>query len=120
MENRQQTKTRLKAKQPEETKPGKSKIVIFGPPGVGKTWFSLSFPVPYYIDTEGGADLKHYQDRLKAAGGVYLGPQDGALDFPFLIGQIEALATEKHSYKTLIIDSITKAYQTCIANESER
>ena len=115
-----ETKSKLKAKQPALTKPGKTKGVIFGASGVGKTWFTLSFPAPYYFDTEGGADLKHYQERLAKAGGVYLGPDDGTLDFDFLIQQIQALATEKHTYRTLIIDSITKIYQTAIAVEQER
>lgn len=112
--------TRLKAKAPEEVTPGKTKGMIFGPSGVGKTWFTLTFPAPYYLDTEGGADLQHYQQRLKKSGGVYLGPKDGTLDFNFVIDQMQALATEKHPYKTLIIDSITKLYQTAIANEQER
>jgi uncharacterized protein YifE (UPF0438 family) len=112
--------TKLKAKAPEEVKPGKTKGLIFGPSGVGKTWFTLSFPNPYYIDTEGGADLQHYQERLKRSKGAYLGPKDGALDFGFVVEQMQALATEKHGYKTLIIDSITKLYQTAIANEQER
>lgn len=112
--------SKLKAKPPESTTPGKTKGCIFGPPGSGKTWFTLSFPTPYYIDTEGGADLRHYQDRLKAAGGVYMGPSDGALDFPSVIQEMQTLATESHPYKTLIFDSITKLYQTCIALEAER
>lgn len=112
--------TKLKAKSPEEVKPGKTKGMIFGPSGVGKTWFTLTFPAPYYLDTEGGADLQHYQDRLKRSGGAYLGPKDGTLDFNFIIEQMQALATEKHQYKTLVVDSITKLYQTAIANEQER
>lgn len=112
--------SKLKAKQPDDVKPGKTKGMIFGPSGVGKTWFTLTFPSPYYIDTEGGADLQHYQDRLKRSGGAYLGPKDGALDFNFVIEQMQALASEKHGYKTFIVDSVTKLYQTAIANESER
>lgn len=112
--------SKLKAKTPGETQPGKTKQLIFGPSGVGKTWFALSFPKPYYMDTEGGADLVHYQERLKAAGGVYMGPDEGTLDFPTVIEQMQALATEKHGYKTLIIDSVTKLYQTAIAHEAER
>lgn len=112
--------TKLKAKPPEEVKPGHTKGMLFGAAGVGKTWFTLTFPAPYYLDTEGGADLAHYQDRLKRASGVYLGPCDGTLDFNFVIEQMQALASEKHSYKTLIIDSITKLYQVAIANEAER
>jgi hypothetical protein len=112
--------SKLKAKQPEVVQPGKTKALIFGASGVGKTWFTLTFPQPYYIDTEGGADLKHYQERLKAAGGAYLGTAEGSLDFSTVIDQMQALATEKHPYKTLIVDSITKLYQTTIANEAER
>lgn len=112
--------TKLKAKTPGESAPGHIKQLLFGPSGVGKTWFALSFPKPYYIDTEGGADLAHYQKRLANAGGVYMGPNEGTLDFDTVIGQMQALATEKHEYRTLIIDSITKLYQTCIANEAER
>ena len=112
--------SKLKAKSPDEVQPGKTKGMIYGASGVGKTWFTLTFPAPYYIDTEGGADLQHYQDRLKRAGGAYLGPKDGSLDFNFVIEQMQALAAEKHPYKTLIVDSITKLYQTAIANEAER
>jgi GTPase SAR1 family protein len=112
--------SKLKARRPEEVKQGKAKGLIFGASGVGKTWFSLSFPSPYYIDSEGGADGAHYQKRLKDAGGAYMGPEDGSLDLQAIISEMQTLATEKHSFKTLVIDSITKVYQTCIANEAER
>lgn len=112
--------SKLKAKEPGITQPGKTKQLIFGPSGVGKTWFALSFPKPYYMDTEGGADLIHYQERLKAAGGAYMGPADGTLDFATVLEEVKTLATEKHGYETLIIDSLTKLYQTCIAQEADR
>jgi hypothetical protein len=112
--------SKLKGKDPSVVEAGKTKMLIFGASGVGKTWFSLGFPTPYYIDTENGADLKHYQERLKVAGGAYLGTEDGSLDYDVIIDQMQALATEKHPYKTLIIDSITKLFQTAIANEQER
>lgn len=112
--------SKLKAKEPTEVQPGHSKSVFFGISGVGKTWLALSFPKPYYLDTEGGADLRHYQERLKEAGGAYMGPEDGTLDFATVIDQVQALATERHGYKTLIIDSITKLFQTAISNEAEK
>lgn len=112
--------TKLKAKPPEEVRPGHTKALEFGASGTGKTWLALAFPAPFYIDTEGGADLAHYMQRLKASGGGYLGPEDGSCDFDTIIGQMQALATEKHGYKTLVIDSITKVYQTTIAREAER
>lgn len=52
--------SKLKGRDPELVEPGKTKALIFGASGVGKTWFSLDFPAPYYMDTEGGADLKRY------------------------------------------------------------
>lgn len=113
-------RTKLLAVSPEVVEPKKPKILIFGPPGVGKTWTSLDFPNVYYIDTEGGADLAHYREKLKSAGGMYFGPDQGSLDFDTVIGQVEALATEQHQYKTVVIDSITKLFNTAITDEQTR
>jgi len=113
-------KSKLLAVSPDAVEPKKPKVLIFGGPGVGKTWTSLDFPRAYYIDTEGGADLDHYRQKLKAAGGMYFGPDQGSLDFDTVIGQIEALATEEHPYKTIIFDSITKLFNTAIADEQFR
>jgi hypothetical protein len=112
--------SRLKAKAPELVKPGKIKAVIYGISGVGKTTLALSFPAPYYYDVEGGAKGPQYRKLLADSGGVYMGPEDGTLSFDTLIDQMQALATEKHQYKTLIVDSLTKLFQTTIAAEQER
>lgn len=113
-------KSKLLAVSPETVEPKKPKVLIYGAPGVGKTWTALDFPSAYYIDTEGGADLDHYRQKLKNAGGMYFGPDQGSLDFETVIGQIEALATEEHAYKTIIFDSITKLFNTSIADEQFR
>lgn len=110
----------LKAVDPKSAEPSKSKILIFGKAGVGKTWTSLDFPSVYYVDTEGGANLSHYTDKLKKAGGMYFGPDQGAQDFNEVIGQLKALATENHPYKTVIIDSLSKIYNSEIAKEMDR
>lgn len=112
--------SKLKAVAPASVKPAKPKMLIFGKAGYGKTWASLDFPKVYYIDTEGGATRAEYQDKLKKAGGAYLGVSEGSLDFEVIIAQIQALATEKHEYKTLVIDSITKIYNEYIGKEAER
>jgi len=112
--------SKLKAKDPALTSPGKIKMMVFSKSGIGKTWLSMDFPSPFYVDCEGGARLAHYQDKLKKAHGGYLGIDDGANDFQTVIDQIQALATEKHNYKTLAIGSITKLYQAAIAHEAER
>jgi len=112
--------SKLKAVEPEKTTPSKPKVLIFGKPGVGKTFTSLDFPNVYFIDTEGGADLPHYQAKLKASGGAYLGVEQGSLSFDVVLEQIEALATEKHGFKTLVIDSVSKIFSLEVAKEAER
>lgn len=112
--------SKLKAKSPELVKPGKIKAVLYGVSGVGKTTLALSFPAPYYFDVEGGAKGPQYRELLKKSGGAYMGPEEGTLSFDTLIDQMQALATEKHGYKTLIVDSLTKLFQTTIAQEAER
>lgn len=114
------TKSKLIAKDPTDAEPSKPKMVLYGASGVGKTWFTLGFPNVYYISPEPGATRKHYTDRLKAGGGVYIGPEDGAQDFDVLIGQAKALASEQHKYKTLVVDSITEIFNLAIAKEAER
>lgn len=114
------TKSKLKAVEPKTAEPKKPKILIYGKPGVGKTWASLDFPNVYYIDTEGGANLEHYTDKLKASGGVYMGTEQGSLDFATVIEQVQALATEEHGFKTLVIDSVSKLFNTAISDEAER
>lgn len=112
--------TKLKAKDPLTVEPTKPKFVIYSASGVGKTWFGLSFPKVYYIDTEGGASRAHYMERLSKAGGQYLGVEDGSLDFDVVIEQIKALSTEKHGFKTVVIDSISKLFNNAVASEAER
>ena len=100
--------SKLKAVAPEAVEPKKPKVLIYGPPGVGKTWASLDFPSVYYIDTEGGADLDHYRSKPRNSGGAYLGPDQGSLDFDVVIGQMQARAVERHPFRTVVIDSISK------------
>lgn len=114
------TVSKLKAKAPESIKPGKIKANIFGKSGSGKSWLATSFPAIYYIDTESGITQPQYMQRLKDSGGAYFGVQDGSLDFDEVISQIQALATEPHQYRTLVIDSITKVFINCITKEQER
>lgn len=112
--------TKLKAVDPKIAEPSKPKILIYGKPGVGKTWASLDFPSVYYIDTEGGANLGHYTDKLKKSGGMYFGPEQGSQDFNEVIEQLKALATEKHHYKTVIIDSLSKLFNIEVQKEMDR
>lgn len=100
----------LKAKQPEEVKASKPKMLISGESGVGKTFFALDFPVPYLFDTEGGATREQYQKKLKASNGAYFGKEEGSQDFKAVIEETKQLCTTKHEYRTAIYDSFTYLY----------
>jgi hypothetical protein len=100
----------LKAVEPHEAQPPKVKLMISGEAGTGKTWFSLDFPKPYLIDAESGAVRKQYQDKLKKVGGAYFGHEQGSDCFDDVINEVRTLCTEKHDYKTLVIDSFSHLY----------
>lgn len=111
---------KLLAVAPEDVKPGKPAVLIYGPPGVRKTWVSIDFPSVYFIDTEGGADLPEYRKKLREAGGAYLGKKEGSQDFETVIGQVQALATQQHRYRTVVVDSISKLWNIALNEEQER
>jgi hypothetical protein len=105
----------LRAVKPEIIKASKPKFMISGKSGVGKTFFSLSFPTPYFIDTEGGAVREQYKEKLIQAGGAYFGKEQGSQDFNSVIEEIKTLATTKHGYKSLVIDSFSYLYNLAAA-----
>ena len=110
----------LKATKPEVIKRQKPKVVIFGKAGIGKTWGAINFPSVYFIDIEGGATEGQYVEKLVSSGGVYLGKEHGSQNFETVISQLKGLATEKHEYKTVVIDSFTKLFDIAVADEVER
>jgi RecA/RadA recombinase len=110
----------LKAKKPEVVKESKPKFMISGKSGVGKTMFALEFPSVYFIDVEGGAVRKQYAERMAKNGGVYFGKDEGSQDFQSVINEIRQLATVKHEYRTLVIDSFSKLYNIAAAIAEEK
>jgi hypothetical protein len=93
----------LKAKAP-EVKEKRLKMFLFGPAGQGKTTAAIQFPNAYIIDTEKGTDF--YHNTIIKSGSVVL--QTNNPDE--IRDELKALLTEKHGYKTLIIDPITQVY----------
>ena len=104
-------------KDPKQAVPAKPQMIIYGEPGVGKTWFSLGFPRAYLLDCEGGANLPHYTDRLSESQSVYFGPEDGATQFDKVISEVQSLVFSDHDRQTLIIDGFTKLFENEIQNE---
>lgn len=95
----------LRAKKPEAIQK-RLKALFYGSAGVGKTTAAIQFPKPYLIDTEKGAENDQYTKILQKAGGVVFQTSD----FNELMTEVKALLTEKHEYKTLIIDPLTTLY----------
>jgi len=73
---------------------------IFGEGGMGKTTLAALFPKPVFIRTEDGTA------SLQGNDGVALFPL--ARSSQDVLDGIEALATQDHDFKTLVIDSVTQ------------
>jgi len=84
------------------------KLFLFGGPGAGKTTAAISFPRSYVIDGERGCD--HYAKQLEASGSVLLQTTDP----DDVVTEVRSLATEKHEYRTLVVDPITPMETTLI------
>lgn len=95
----------LRGVQPEKIEK-RLKALFYGKAGVGKTTAAINFPKPYLIDTEKGSTNDQYVKILKDNGGAIF----QTTDFDELIIEVKALLTEKHEYKTLIIDPLTTLY----------
>lgn len=68
-------------------------ILIYGPPGVGKSTLASNAPNPIFLDIEQGTD------QLATA---RLTPKT----FADVLADLSALTVDKHDYKTLAIDSV--------------
>jgi len=86
------------------------KALFYGAAGCGKTTAGISFPKPYLIDTERGAENDQYTKKLESVGGAIF----QTADFEEVITEVTSLMTEKHSYKTLVIDPLTTIYNDLV------
>lgn len=93
-----------KAKTP-EPKNKRVKMMVFSTAGIGKTTAAINWPKSVIIDMEHGTD--NYSDTIIKNGSIVLHTTnpDEVRD------EIKTLLTEKHDYRTIVIDPITILYQ---------
>jgi len=105
----------LRGKKPKEVEQ-RLKMLLYGNAKVGKTTLAAQFPKPYFIDTEDGATKSKYVKLLEKSDGAIF----QTMDFDDLFEEIKSLSTQKHDYKTLIIDSLTIIYIDMLDKQAQK
>jgi len=87
------------------------RILVYGPPGMGKTTFASEFPSPVFIQVEDGTPS-----------GLEIDTFGHLQSFSEVMEALYALANEQHDHQTVVIDSIDKLEplvwaQTCEDNK---
>jgi len=91
-------------------------MMIFGTAGVGKTTAAISFPKPYVIDTERGAENDQYVDIINRNDGAVF----STTSFDDIVMEVRSLISEEHPYQTLVIDPITVVYDDLVSSWESR
>lgn len=84
------------------------KVMVFGPAGSGKTTFALTAPNAAVIDTERGTDMYAGRDGIAPFAVI----RDNTL--AGIESAIAFLKTGKHSFETVILDSLTPVYDVLV------
>lgn len=78
------------------------RIIIYGPPKIGKTTLASEFPNPVFLQVEDGKPADREIDAFTEDDG---GP---LLTYDKVMGSISSLYTEDHDFKTVVLDSLDK------------
>lgn len=105
----------LRAKKP-VIQDARFQALIYANRGVGKTHFCCSFPNSYYIDTEGLEKHPHLVKMLVDNGSQLVRLND----ISEIVKEVRELLSTKHSFKTIVIDSITFPFHFLANMEAER
>jgi hypothetical protein len=103
----------LRARKPEAVNK-RLKLFMYGPAGVGKTTAALAFPHSYIIDCERGTE--NYDKLITANNSVVY----QTVDVHECIAEVKALLTERHDFRTLVIDPITPIYNDLLEKMEAR
>lgn len=86
------------------------KLFLFGGAGVGKTYTALCFPKPFVIDTE--LRNQKYYKKMELQQGVLYQTED----HEEILNVVRTLASTKHEFQSLVIDSATLVYQRVVSD----
>ncbi|HLX53130.1 MAG TPA: AAA family ATPase [Aquella sp.] len=111
--------TKLRAVKPEAIQK-RLKLFIYGNAKVGKTTAAIQFPNAYFIDTETGAEQDKYIEILQQKESMVWSNREHKNDFDEILEEIKSLLTEKHNYKTVIIDPLTHLYDDLVDKCAEK
>lgn len=85
------------------------RVLIYGPPGIGKTTLASEFPNPVFLQVEDGTPGELELTSF------------GKLDtFGDVMDALASLYTEDHDYRTVVVDSITEMQKLVFAETCAR
>ena len=82
--------------------PQPPRILIYGPPGLGKTSLGTEFPDAVLLDVEGGRPQNVPVEQVPGFDAEQLGSYDVVMD------ALGSLYTEDHDFKTLVFDTLDR------------
>ncbi|WP_420959332.1 ATP-binding protein [Brucella sp. IR073] len=85
------------------------RVLLYGPPGIGKTTMGSEFPNPVFLQIEEGTPM-----------GVELDAFSDLKSFKQVMEALAALYTEAHDFKTLVVDSVTALERLIFAETCAR